>query len=133
MGVDGSRWVDRGPSTIALNGRPVRDLSSARFGLFLVAYRGSNRIFFERQQQFIPIIHPGRYLQAFYSAPHMKPPMSLQYAIWALTSNGHPKYKSYHEIFYQRARKYIDADEMKVFLHMISTATGGIQNHVNYF
>ncbi len=45
----------------------------------------------------------------------MKPPMALQYAVWALASSGHAKYKSYHEIFYQRARKYVDADEMKVF------------------
>lgn len=46
----------------------------------------------------------------------MKPPMSLQYAVWALVSNNHPKYKPYHEVFYQRARKYADADEMKVLI-----------------
>lgn len=44
----------------------------------------------------------------------MKPPMSLQYAVWALASNGHTKYGPYHQVFYQRARKYADADEMKV-------------------
>ncbi|KAI1393550.1 fungal-specific transcription factor domain-containing protein [Hypoxylon trugodes] len=72
-----------------------------------------NRIYFERQQHMIPIIHPTRYLQAFYSAPHMKPPMCLQYAIWALAAHGSPKYQVYHEIFYRRARQYIEADEMK--------------------
>ncbi|KAI1085784.1 fungal-specific transcription factor domain-containing protein [Whalleya microplaca] len=72
-----------------------------------------NRIFFERQHHFIPIVHPARYLQSFYSAPHMKPPMCLQYAIWALASNGHPKYASYQDVFYRRARQYVDADEMK--------------------
>ncbi|KAI1268329.1 hypothetical protein F5Y18DRAFT_224843 [Xylariaceae sp. FL1019] len=34
-----------------------------------------NRLFFQRQQQFAPVIHPARYLHSFYSAPHMKPPM----------------------------------------------------------
>lgn len=74
----------------------------------------SNKSFFERQQHFIPIIHPGRYLQSFYSAPHKRPPMCLQYAVWAMASNGHEKYSQYHDIFYKRARQYADADEMKV-------------------
>ncbi|KAI0392184.1 hypothetical protein F5Y17DRAFT_437371 [Xylariaceae sp. FL0594] len=72
-----------------------------------------NRRFFEQQQQFVPIVHPGRYMQAFYSSPHMKPPMCLQYAIWALTSNNDPKYHTYHDIFYRRARQYAEFDEMK--------------------
>ncbi|KAJ8128241.1 hypothetical protein O1611_g5396 [Lasiodiplodia mahajangana] len=72
-----------------------------------------NRLFFQRQQQFAPIIHPSRYLQAFYSPPHMKPPMCLQYAIWALASNSDAKYHAYHDIFYRRARQYADMDEMK--------------------
>ncbi|RYP33686.1 hypothetical protein DL767_004681 [Monosporascus sp. MG133] len=43
----------------------------------------------------------------------MRPPMALQYGIWALASKGHPKCKSYHEVFYRGTRKYIDEDEMK--------------------
>ncbi|GKT46706.1 citrinin biosynthesis transcriptional activator ctnR [Colletotrichum spaethianum] len=74
-----------------------------------------NKCFFERQQHFIPIIHPGRYLQSFYSAPHKRPPMCLQYAVWSMASNGHEKYSQYHEIFYKRARQYADADEMRGF------------------
>ncbi|KAI3338969.1 hypothetical protein F4824DRAFT_66357 [Ustulina deusta] len=82
-----------------------------------------NRLFFERQQQFAPIIHPSRYLQAFYSPPHMKPPMCLQYAIWALTSNSDSKYHAYHDVFYQRARHYADIDEMKGYgEHFITVA-----------
>jgi hypothetical protein len=45
-----------------------------------------HRSFFETQVHIIPIIHPRRYIQAFYSPPHMKPPMSLQYSMWALAS-----------------------------------------------
>ncbi|OLN87976.1 putative transcriptional regulatory protein C1683.13c-like protein 1 [Colletotrichum chlorophyti] len=72
-----------------------------------------NKCFFERQQHFLPIINPGRYLQSFYSAPHKRPPMCLQYAVWSMASNGHEKYSQHHEIFYKRARQYADADEMK--------------------
>ncbi|KAI1353101.1 hypothetical protein F5Y01DRAFT_323583 [Xylaria sp. FL0043] len=82
-----------------------------------------NRLFFERQQQFAPIIHPSRYLHAFYSPAHMKPPMCLQYAMWALTSNGDPKYHAYHDVFYKRARQYADIDEMKGYgEHFITIA-----------
>ncbi|KAI0439287.1 hypothetical protein F4803DRAFT_531793 [Xylaria telfairii] len=82
-----------------------------------------NRLFFARQQQFAPIVHPGRYLHAFYSPPHMKPPMCLQYAIWALTSNNDSKYHAYHDIFYRRARQYADTDEMKGYgEHFITIA-----------
>ncbi|KAI1768723.1 fungal-specific transcription factor domain-containing protein [Hypoxylon sp. FL1150] len=72
-----------------------------------------NRFFFERQQHIVPVIHSSRYLHAFYSAPHMKPPMCLRYAIWALASHGHPKYNPYHDVFYRRARQYADSDELK--------------------
>jgi len=40
--------------------------------------------------------------------------MCLQYAIWTMASNGHPKYGSYHDVFYKRARHYADSDEMRV-------------------
>lgn len=71
---------------------------------------------------FIPILHPARYLQAFYSAPQLKPPMCLQYAIWALASNGHDKYGHLHDIFYSRARQYLESDELKVWkAHLCGT------------
>ncbi|KAI1467149.1 uncharacterized protein F4812DRAFT_431399 [Daldinia caldariorum] len=82
-----------------------------------------NRIFFERQGHLIPIIHPSRYLQAFYSAPHMKPPMCLQYAIWALAAHGNPKYGACSDVFYRRARQYAELDEMKGYgEHFITVA-----------
>ncbi|KAI0180371.1 hypothetical protein GGR52DRAFT_240829 [Hypoxylon sp. FL1284] len=82
-----------------------------------------NRAFFERHQHIVPVVHPSRYLHAFYAAPHMKPPMCLRYAIWALASHGHPKYGFYHDIFYKRARQYADSDEMKGYgEHFITVA-----------
>lgn len=60
------------------------------------------------------MLHPARYLQAFHSSPHMRPPMCLQYAVWAVAANEHPKYQSYHGVFYRRARQYLEADELRV-------------------
>lgn len=44
----------------------------------------------------------------------MKPPMCLQYSLWALAALGHAKYDKYHDVFYNRARNYAEMDEMKV-------------------
>ncbi|CAI6082258.1 unnamed protein product [Clonostachys chloroleuca] len=72
-----------------------------------------NNIYFNTQHFYIPIVHPGRYLKAFYGGPLMKPPMCLQYSIWALASYLNDKYASFSDIFYQRARQYVEADELK--------------------
>jgi len=74
-----------------------------------------HNIFFEAQQSFIPLVNRNRYAQAFYAtAPHMRPPMCLQYAMWAMAANGHEKYSRYYDIFYRRARQYLENDELKV-------------------
>ncbi|KAF7551011.1 hypothetical protein G7046_g7841 [Stylonectria norvegica] len=54
-------------------------------------------IFFHTRYFFIPVVHPGRFLQSFYGGPMRKPPMCLQYAIWAMAANGHERYDQYHE------------------------------------
>ncbi|KAK4249618.1 hypothetical protein C7999DRAFT_39281 [Corynascus novoguineensis] len=72
-----------------------------------------HKIFFATQQQFLPIIHPGNYMRAFHSPPHMRPPMCLQYAIWTAASNAHSKYGLFHDALYRRARQYLEADELK--------------------
>ncbi|KAK1831728.1 transcriptional activator protein acu-15 [Podospora conica] len=72
-----------------------------------------HQTFFNNQQHFIPIVHKHSYLSAFYSPAHMRPPMSLQYALWALAAFQHEKYGIYHDAFYRRARQYLEADELK--------------------
>ncbi|KAK8088651.1 binuclear zinc transcription factor [Apiospora hydei] len=73
-----------------------------------------HQTFFQRQSETIPILNQQRYLQEFYSPPHMKPPMCLQYAIWAIAAIENNKYSASRDVFYQRARQYAEADEMKV-------------------
>ena len=46
-------------------------------------------------------------------APQMRPPVCLRYAMWALACTVTEKYSGYQEVFYQRARRYAEADEMK--------------------
>lgn len=79
-----------------------------------------NEYYFSRHYYFVPVVHPGRYREAYYSAPHRRPPMCLQYAIWANASHEHPKYSRFHDIFYQRARQYAERDELKVCISSVS-------------
>ncbi|KAG6117214.1 hypothetical protein E4U13_001248 [Claviceps humidiphila] len=72
-----------------------------------------NHAFFLVAHLFIPVVHSGRFYQSFYGGPLKRPPMSLQYAIWAMAATGHSKYDQYTDIFYKRTRQYIEADELK--------------------
>ncbi|KAH6604245.1 binuclear zinc transcription factor [Trichoderma cornu-damae] len=72
-----------------------------------------HNVYFHTHYHFLPIVHPGRYYQAFYGPPTRKPPMCLQYAIWAFSASGHAKYDQYAEAFYKRARRYLEVDEMR--------------------
>lgn len=45
--------------------------------------------------------------------PQSRPPVCLRYAMWALAASVTDKFELLHEHFYQRARKYIERDEMR--------------------
>lgn len=60
------------------------------------------------------MIHSGRFYHSLYAGPFRSPPISLQYAIWAMPANGDAKYDQYAEILYKRACNYVEADDMKV-------------------
>ncbi|KAL1866224.1 hypothetical protein Daus18300_006888 [Diaporthe australafricana] len=72
-----------------------------------------HRTFFMKQHPLNPIIHPGRYMQAYHSGVHLRPPMGLTYAVWTMASNGHEKYSDYHDAFHRRARRYLEDDELR--------------------
>ena len=59
------------------------------------------------------MIHKYRYLAAMNLAPHMRPPVCLRYIMWALACSVAEKYFHYQDVFYLRARKYVESDEMK--------------------
>ena len=61
----------------------------------------------------MPMIHQYRYMAAMSLAPHMRPPVCLRYAMWCLAAGASEKYFDHQEIFYCRARRYAELDEMK--------------------
>ena len=61
----------------------------------------------------MPLVHRPRYLHALNLSPQMRPPIALRYMIWCLAASTTDKYGSMHHIFYERARKYLQNDEMR--------------------
>ncbi|TGO07291.1 hypothetical protein BTUL_0295g00010 [Botrytis tulipae] len=61
----------------------------------------------------MPMIHEYRYYTSLTRAPLARPPICLRYAIWASAASLSEKYKSFEDLLYERARRYLDASEMK--------------------
>ena len=72
-----------------------------------------NQAYFDKVHPSLPMIHRPRYYAAMNLAPHMRPPVCLRYAMWANAAAVTDKYEGLQDHFYQRARKYIQQDEMK--------------------
>ncbi|TVY56061.1 Citrinin biosynthesis transcriptional activator mrl3 [Lachnellula cervina] len=70
-------------------------------------------IFFDTFHLFMPMIHQVRFFASLDRAPHMRPPVCLLYAIWTVAASMSDEYSCYEDIFYERARRYIQAAEMK--------------------
>ncbi|KAI1492332.1 fungal-specific transcription factor domain-containing protein [Biscogniauxia mediterranea] len=82
-----------------------------------------HQMYFEKIHPSLPMIHKFRYLAAMNLAPNQRPPVSLRYAIWTLACSLTEKYGNLKDLFYQRARKYIEADYIKGYgEHLISVA-----------
>ncbi|KAI2616575.1 hypothetical protein GGR54DRAFT_609738 [Hypoxylon sp. NC1633] len=88
-----------------------------------------HQIYFEKIYPSLPMIHKFRYLAAMNLAPNQRPPVALRYAIWTQACAITDKYTDLRDLFYQRARKYVEADYVKGYgEHMISVAHA--QTHV---
>jgi len=70
-------------------------------------------IYFTKAHPSMPIIHKPRFLASLNMSYHLRPPICLRYIMWAHACALTPKYKTSAELFYQKARKYIEQDEMK--------------------
>jgi hypothetical protein len=69
--------------------------------------------YFDKIHPSMPMMHRPRYHAAMHLAPHARPPICLRYAMWANAAAVTDKYEGLQEHFYQRARKYIQQDEMR--------------------
>ncbi|KAI0387288.1 hypothetical protein F5Y04DRAFT_274147 [Hypomontagnella monticulosa] len=99
-----------------------------------------HQIFFDKIHPSLPMIHKFRYLAAMNlydmplpfsttMAPNQRPPVALRYAIWTQACAITDKFSDLRDLFYQRARKYVEADYVKGYgEHMISVAHA--QTHV---
>ncbi|KAL1857266.1 hypothetical protein Plec18170_003385 [Paecilomyces lecythidis] len=72
-----------------------------------------HQIYFDKVHPSSPMIHRPRYFAAMNLAPHTRPPVCLRYIMWCHAASVSSKYSFLQEHFYQRARKYAEADEMK--------------------
>jgi hypothetical protein len=72
-----------------------------------------NKAYFAKIHPSLPMIHRPRYYAAMHLSPHMRPPIALRYAMWCNAAAVTDKYESLQEPFYQRARKYLQQDEMR--------------------
>ncbi|KZF22320.1 hypothetical protein L228DRAFT_211365 [Xylona heveae TC161] len=72
-----------------------------------------HNIYFGKIHMSVPMVHRARYLAALNLAPHLRPPVCLRYAIWCIAASISEKYNNLSEIFYLRARRYAEYDQMK--------------------
>lgn len=73
-----------------------------------------HHLFFTKTHPTMPVIHRPRYLMAMSnSSPKNRPPVPLQYIVWAFAASVSDKYQSVHRHYYERARHYFDRDEMR--------------------
>ncbi|KAF4971158.1 hypothetical protein FZEAL_9912 [Fusarium zealandicum] len=82
-----------------------------------------HQIYFDKVHPSLPMIHKYRYLAAMNLAPNQRPPVCLRYAMWTLSCTILDKYADLKDLFYRRARKYVEADYIKGYgEHMITIA-----------
>jgi Fungal Zn(2)-Cys(6) binuclear cluster domain len=79
-----------------------------------------HQIYFDKHHRTMPIMHKLRYYASLDRAPHMRPPICLRYAMWTVAASLSDKYLSFEDIFYERARRYLQDAEMKVRLSKYS-------------
>ncbi|KAK4212821.1 hypothetical protein QBC37DRAFT_186013 [Rhypophila decipiens] len=88
-----------------------------------------HQIYFEKIHPSVPMIHKYRYLAAMNLAPNQRPPVCLRYAMWTCACAVTDKYLDLKDLFYQRARKYVESDYIKGFGEQI-ISVAHVQTHV---
>ncbi|KAK9242833.1 fungal-specific transcription factor domain-containing protein [Lipomyces tetrasporus] len=72
-----------------------------------------NAQFFETQYDFNPMIHKRQYMASLNYPAEFQPPIYLRYAVWAIAASASIKYRQYANVFYTRARKYLEQIQMR--------------------
>ncbi len=69
-------------------------------------------VYFDKIHPSIPMIHKYRYQASMDLCHGRRPPICLRYIMWCHSATVTDRYMDYQDIFYRRARKYVEADEM---------------------
>ncbi|KAI6774701.1 hypothetical protein HG530_001459 [Fusarium avenaceum] len=76
--------------------------------------------YFDKWHHVAPMLHRARYTMSLQLPPHMRPPMCLQYIVMAWGAEMGKTHRHLALPFYQRARAYAAADEIKMLgLHRV--------------
>jgi hypothetical protein len=62
----------------------------------------------------MPMMHEMRFNASLSGPAYLRPAVCLQYAMWTHVASASEKYKHLENVFYQRARKYAQNDELGV-------------------
>ncbi|ESA43978.1 hypothetical protein GE21DRAFT_956 [Neurospora crassa] len=82
-----------------------------------------HQVYFDKIHPSLPMIHRARYFHAMNLAPNQRPPVCLRYAMWTLACSVSDRFLDLKELFYQRARRYLELDTIKGFgEHMITVS-----------
>ncbi|KAK3488686.1 fungal-specific transcription factor domain-containing protein [Neurospora hispaniola] len=88
-----------------------------------MSIRSKHQVYFDKIHPSLPMIHRARYFHAMNLAPNQRPPVCLRYAMWTLACSVSDRFLDLKELFYQRARKYLELDTIKGFgEHMITVS-----------
>ncbi|KAF4827288.1 hypothetical protein CGCTS75_v008364 [Colletotrichum tropicale] len=71
-------------------------------------------VYFDKWYFAAPMFQRARYSMSLHLPPHMRPPMCLQYIVMALGADITKTHRKLAIPFYQRARAYMQADEMRI-------------------
>ncbi|KAK4233570.1 fungal-specific transcription factor domain-containing protein [Achaetomium macrosporum] len=100
--------MDPGPAT-----GPLVDLGLFEQAPSFELMDALTAVYFQAIHPGAPMLHQARYTGSLRLPPHMRAPMCLQYIVMASAAAVSPPYRHLSEPFYQRARVYAEADELK--------------------
>ncbi|EXA34401.1 hypothetical protein FOVG_14382 [Fusarium oxysporum f. sp. pisi HDV247] len=79
--------------------------------------------YFDKWHHVAPMLHQTRYTMSLQLPPHMRPPMCLQYIVMAWGAEMGKTHRHLSFPFYQRARAYAAADEIKDIITLAHAQT----------
>lgn len=110
FGANGQLNYDSVRDELSVATPPLRDCGADG------SYR--TRLFFRDVYPGVPIVHESRYYASLQQEPARQPPLCLRHVMWALAAIQNKKWSHLANSFYEKAKEYLEQDELKVSLTM---------------